>query len=64
MVASYGLTRLMASLLYGMAATDLLTFVTVSAVLLAVGLIASYLPARPRHEGGPDDRPSERVTGA
>jgi putative ABC transport system permease protein len=44
--AAYGLTRLMASLLYGVTATDLLTFVSVPAVLIAVGLLASYLPAR------------------
>jgi len=34
------------SLLYGVTATDVLTFVSVSAVLVAVGLLASYLPAR------------------
>jgi ABC-type antimicrobial peptide transport system permease subunit len=46
LVGAYGLTRLMASLLYGITATDSLTFVIVSSVLLAVGLLASYLPAR------------------
>jgi predicted permease len=46
LVAAYGLTRLMESLLYGVTATDLLTFVSVSGVLVAVGLLASYLPAR------------------
>lgn len=46
LVGAYGLTRLMASLLYGVAATDWLTFVSVSGVLMAVGVLASYLPAR------------------
>lgn len=46
LVVSYGLTRLMASLLYGVTATDSLTFLTVAGVLIAVGLLASYLPAR------------------
>jgi predicted permease len=46
LMGAYGLTRLMASLLYGVTATDSLTFISVSGVLLAVGLLASYLPAR------------------
>jgi predicted permease len=46
LISAYGLTRLMASLLYGVTATDYLTFGSVSAVLIAVGLAASYLPAR------------------
>jgi putative ABC transport system permease protein len=46
LAAAYALTRLMESLLYGISATDFLTFFSVSAVLLIVGLLASYLPAR------------------
>ena len=43
---AYALTRLMASLLYGVTATDFLTFGSVSGVLILVGLLASFLPAR------------------
>jgi putative ABC transport system permease protein len=46
LVASLALTRVMASLLYGVGATDLLTFVTVSSALALIALAASYLPAR------------------
>jgi putative ABC transport system permease protein len=46
LISAYALTRLMASLLYGVTATDYLTFGSVSAVLIAVGLAASYMPAR------------------
>lgn len=39
-------TRVLASLLYGVASTDALTFTAVSVVLAVVALLASYLPAR------------------
>ncbi len=41
-----GLTRLMAALLYGVSPSDPVTFATVATGLLAVALLASYLPAR------------------
>jgi predicted permease len=44
--ASLALTHLMARMLYGVSATDPLTFVAVAAVLTFVALSASYIPAR------------------
>jgi putative ABC transport system permease protein len=40
------LSRLMTSLLYGVAPTDPITFAAVSALLVVVALAASYIPAR------------------
>ncbi len=46
LVAAAGLTRLMGCLLYGVEATDPVTFTTVAALLGGVALFASYLPAQ------------------
>lgn len=45
LVAAFALTRIMASLLFGISATDPTTFLAISFVLLAVAVLASYLPA-------------------
>ncbi|HUV97237.1 MAG TPA: FtsX-like permease family protein, partial [Acidobacteriaceae bacterium] len=44
--AAMGVTRLLASLLYDVRPTDAVTFCGVAAILIFVGLIACYLPAR------------------
>jgi len=45
LAAAFLLTRVLASLLFGISATDPITFLGISLVLLAVAILASYLPA-------------------
>jgi putative ABC transport system permease protein len=46
LAVALALTRLMKSLLFGVSATDPLTYVGVAALLVGVALLACYIPAR------------------
>lgn len=46
LAASFGLTRFIASLLYGVTALDPMVFIGVSILLLTVSVLACYIPAR------------------
>lgn len=46
LVGAFALTRVMAGILFGVTTTDALTYTSVSAGLIAVALLACYMPAR------------------
>src|SRR5262249_25154950 len=46
LIASFALTRLMKSLLFGVSATDPRTFIVISLLLTVVALLACWIPAR------------------
>ena len=46
LIGAMALTRVMASLLFGVSATDLVTFSAVPVLLVVIALLASYFPAR------------------
>jgi predicted permease len=45
-IVALGLTRFLSSMLFGVAPTNPLTFVIVTMILVAIALLASYVPAR------------------
>ncbi|HWF90118.1 MAG TPA: ABC transporter permease [Pyrinomonadaceae bacterium] len=46
LIAAFALTRVMSTLLFGVTATDPATFTLISLLLIAVAVLASYVPAR------------------
>jgi len=46
LTAAWGLSRLLASLLFGVSATDPATFASISLLLVSIALLACFLPAR------------------
>ena len=55
LLASYGLARFVTSLLFGVSGADPVTFGGVAAVMFAVALLATYIPARKASRVDPVD---------
>ncbi len=59
--ASLAITRLMSTLLFGISATDPMTFAGVAVILSLVALLASYIPARRAMRCRSNGRPKRRM---
>jgi putative ABC transport system permease protein len=46
LAGAFALTRVLSSLLFGVSATDPLTFLAITLLLIAVALLACWIPAR------------------
>jgi len=46
LAAAFAVTRVMTKMLFNVSATDPVTFVVISLLLIGVAMLASYLPAR------------------
>ena len=62
LVGAAALTRVMSSLLFGVSATDALTFGAVAAALGGSGLRRDRHPGAARHQGRPDGGAARRIT--
>ena len=60
-IGAFALTRTMSGLLFGVSSFDLATFAAMAATLIAVALLACYIPARRAAKVDPLDRASLRV---
>jgi putative ABC transport system permease protein len=46
LLAAFGMTRVMSSVLFGVSASDAITFASVAALMLLAALAACFVPAR------------------